>query len=510
VIWPSLLNSVHCFAMSKEIKIEISDEELKSLHVKIGELKIDEGFKNKLTDLLKMVLWLKSVLSMKDASIAKSEKSPPKPPSDKKPGKKGRREGQGNNTAGDFPNAEHRDVKLIEYQPGDPCPKCDTGKLYPWESGISINIEGSPLLEAVIYHIEKLRCNSCGEIISAPFSLEKYSPSAKAIICLMHYSASVPFYRLEKLQRQFLTPVSRSVQWELVNDAAEVFEVIYLLFIEYLKKSPLLYADDTKAKVLSMMGKLQKIDGKDRKALYTTVISGKCNEAPIVAYFTGHSNSGENLDKIITQDTSTVVMTDASSSNNGKYKRRSIYCLTHGRRQFKDIEKNFESECKHVISLIGIAYKNDSETREMSDQLRLEYHQKNSTAPMSELHSWMLLKLEKKEVEPNSSLGHAIRYLLKHWEKLTGFLRIPGAPLDNNLAEQLLRKSVLDRKNFLFYKTERGAYVGDIHSSVLMTCDKNKINGYRYQIWVLENRSDVPINPEKYLPWNFKDPGPST
>ena len=80
--------------MSNDIKIEISDEELKTLHAQIGELKIDEGFKNKLTDLLKMVLWLKSVLSMKDASIArlkkifgiKSEKSPPKIPNEKNQG----------------------------------------------------------------------------------------------------------------------------------------------------------------------------------------------------------------------------------------------------------------------------------------------------------------------------------------------------------------------------------------------------------------------------------------
>jgi len=42
-------------------------------------------------------------------------------------------------------------------------------------------------------------------------------------------------------------------------------------------------------------------------------------------------------------------------------------------------------------------------------------------------------------VEPNSGLGQAIAYLLKHWEKLTLFLREPGAPLDNNLCERALK-----------------------------------------------------------------------
>ena len=32
-----------------------------------------------------------------------------------------------------------------------------------------------------------------------------------------------------------------------------------------------------------------------------------------------------------------------------------------------------------------------------------------------------------RNLEPNSALGGAISYLLKHWEKLTLFLRVPGS-----------------------------------------------------------------------------------
>ncbi len=35
------------------------------------------------------------------------------------------------------------------------------------------------------------------------------------------------------------------------------------------------------------------------------------------------------------------------------------------------------------------------------------------------------------ETEPNSGLGEAITYLLRHWKALTTFLREAGAPLDN-------------------------------------------------------------------------------
>jgi len=49
------------------------------------------------------------------------------------------------------------------------------------------------------------------------------------------------------------------------------------------------------------------------------------------------------------------------------------------------------------------------------------------------------------KTEPNSGLGKAISYLLNHWPKLTLFLRQPGAPIDNNIAERALKKAILNR-----------------------------------------------------------------
>jgi len=76
---------------------------------------------------------------------------------------------------------------------------------------------------------------------------------------------------------------------------------------------------------------------------------------------------------------------------------------------------------------------------------------------MQQLHDWLRRQLDDKLTEPNSALGGAIRYMLKHWEKLTLFLRQAGAPLDNNVCERALKKAILHRKNALFYKTQNGA-----------------------------------------------------
>jgi transposase len=64
---------------------------------------------------------------------------------------------------------------------------------------------------------------------------------------------------------------------------------------------------------------------------------------------------------------------------------------------------------------------------------------------MGGLHDWMKAQLSEHRTEPNSGLGKAISYLLKHWTKLTLFLRQTGAPLDNNVVERALKKAILHR-----------------------------------------------------------------
>src|SRR5450756_1987872 len=89
-------------------------------------------------------------------------------------------------------------------------------------------------------------------------------------------------------------------------------------------------------------------------------------------------------------------------------------------------------------------------------------------------------QLEQKKVEPNSGLGEAIRYMLKRWEELTRFLSVPGAPLDNNVAERALKMAILHRRNSLSYKTLHGAKVGDTFMSLIHTCALNGVNPYDY------------------------------
>lgn len=117
-----------------------------------------------------------------------------------------------------------------------------------------------------------------------------------------------------------------------------------------------------------------------------------------------------------------------------------------------------------MLEAIAQVFKIDEQCKEqaLSDAERLAVHQRDSAPVMAELQRWMRAELDEKRVEPNSGLGDAFQYLLKRWDKLTLFLRVPGAPLDNNTCERALKMAIRHRNNSLVFRSQRGARVGDI------------------------------------------------
>jgi len=73
------------------------------------------------------------------------------------------------------------------------------------------------------------------------------------------------------------------------------------------------------------------------------------------------------------------------------------------------------------VHAIAEVYRVEAETEGMSAQERLERHQVRSGPVMAELREWIEEEFSERRTEPNSSLGQAFRYVLRHWEGLTRF-----------------------------------------------------------------------------------------
>jgi transposase len=123
---------------------------------------------------------------------------------------------------------------------------------------------------------------------------------------------------------------------------------------------------------------------------------------------------------------------------------------------------------------------------------------------MEELHRWLEMQLATKKTEPNSGLGQAITYLLRHWRGLTAFLRVANAPLDNNLCERAVKRAVLYRKNALFYRTLNGAQVGDLFMSLIHTCELCGANPFGYLTELQKHAGALADAPANWMPWNYR------
>src|SRR5262249_15514161 len=172
-----------------------------------------------------------------------------------------------------------------------------------------------------------------------------------------------------------------------------------------------------------------------RTGMYTTALVVKVGAQTICLYYSGRAHAGENLKALLTQraldQDKPLVMSDALASNEADDTRLiRCHCLAHGRRKFSELEAVFPTTCRVVLDTLAQVFDHDAEARDRqrSAEERLAAHQGTSRPLMEALQQWLTRQGNERLVEPNSSLGKAIGYLLGHWETLTRFFSVPGAP----------------------------------------------------------------------------------
>ncbi|MDP2370602.1 IS66 family transposase, partial [Rhodoferax sp.] len=278
-----------------------------------------------------------------------------------------------------------------------------------------------------------------------------------------------------------------ATQWDIVSKAVPAPRAVFQALIVQAAQAPLLHSDDTPMKVLSLMAQRAKAEADGvkpaAKAINTSGIVAVLEQHKVVLFFTGHAHAGKNMERVLAHRAQELApamqMSDALAANvAGEFETVLANCLTHGRRQVADVAEQFPEAARHVIEALAEVYKHDATCREdaLSAGQRLSFHQEHSKPVMDELERWMNEQFDKRLVEPNSGLGKALRYLIRHWDELTLFLRQAGAPLDNNLCEQILKRAILHRKASMFYKTVTGAEVGDVYMSLIHTCRLCDVN----------------------------------
>ena len=426
--------------------------------------------------------------------------------------------GHGRKGADAYEGANQVKVPHASLKKGDPCPLGCGGKLYPLrDPKVLLRIHGQAPIAATQYELERLRCHSCGDVFTAAapegVGEKKYDATAVSMIALLRYGNGFPWHRLEILEASLGIPLPAGTQCDILMEAAAGLEFVVQELIRQAAQGEVVHNDDTGMRVLRLERDAD-ISAK-RTGVFTSGIVSISGGHRIGLFFTGCKHAGENLAEVLKKRAAElpppIQMCDGLSCNVPKpsatFKTVLANCNAHGRRKFVKVIENFPEECRFVLESLREVYHYDDQARaqKLPAEERLRFHQENSGPVMKKLHAWLEAQFQEKKVEPNSGLGKAITYLLHHWEKLTLFLQKAGAPLDNNIVERALKKAIRHRKNSLFYKTRKGAKMGDLFMSLIHTCELNDANPFDYLTELQRHAEEMKQNPAAWMPWNYRD-----
>src|ERR1700761_517635 len=207
--------------------------------------------------------------------------------------------GHGRNAAASYTEARKVAIKA-KLTCGDACPECARGRVYTQRRPKTlVRVVGQAPVEATVYEMDRLRCNTCGQVFTAEepegIGPDKYDATAVAMIAQLKYGTGVPFTRLEGMEAQMGIPLPAATQWELVQQAAASLTPAFEQLIWQAAPGEVLHNDDTGMRIL----RLAREPSDKRTGIFTSGIVSLWRNRKIALFFTGRQHAGENLADVL-------------------------------------------------------------------------------------------------------------------------------------------------------------------------------------------------------------------
>jgi transposase len=173
---------------------------------------------------------------------------------------------------------------------------------------------------------------------------------------------------------------------------------------------------------------------------------------------------------------------------------RRICKALHIRRKFLEVMGNDAPRATYELERMQALYAIERRIKEESlspDQI-IALRQSESLPVLKELKEWMLAQV--RIVLPKSSIGQAITYSLKRWDKLSIYTTNARLQIDSNSIKREMCPVALGRKNYMFAGSHDAAQRSDMIYSLFATCRLHKINPDN---WLKDVLKRMPIIPQK-------------
>ena len=330
------------------------------------------------------------------------------------------------------------------------------------------------------------------------------TPEAIAHIMTQKFVMGSPLYRQEQeLNRQGISLSRQTMSNWILRAAEDYLKPVYEQLHRELLSRDVLHADETTLQVLHEPGK--KPQSESYMWLYRT--SGDTDE-PIVLYEYQPGRGSVHPREFLTGFKGYLHTDGYSGYHNLPKDITVVGCWAHARRKFDEAVKSLpKGKAKGSSASQGLAYCNllfeiEQGLAEKTVEERYNERLKQAKPVLDATFAWA----NSRAAAPKSALGKAFTYLKEQWPYLTNYLKDGRLELSNNRAERSIKPFVIDRKNFLFANTAKGATGSAVMFSLIQTAIENGLDPYKYLTWLMKNAKDANLAEEDViqtlLPWN--------
>ncbi len=319
----------------------------------------------------------------------------------------------------------------------------------------------------------------------------------------MKYLMGVPEYRYAKWLKGEGLPFSQKTINNWALQSASVLEPFYNHLKNLFTNPDLTVSniniDETWLDVLE-----NKKIGRDKNFVFCYSALTKHGKLPLFEYST--TREMKNVEKILAMYSATVTVDGYSGYNSLRNKGIKIQrCMVHARREFANIVKTLsedqykDSVAYKVVNLMDQIFHLEKIMREKK-LCPTEIVEKRQSEEYEELVKALEDYIKSIDVEKGTTLEKAINYYNNMNGEQWTYRKDGTVTLDNNEAERQAKKFVIDRKNFLFSRSEKGAHASCILLTILDLGYENDVDPRAYLELVLNNALNRPF--DELLPWS--------
>jgi transposase len=421
------------------------------------------------------------------------------------------------------PFPEHLPRERVVIPGPESCPCCGSSRLSKLGEDITETLEVIPRQWKVIQTVrERFSCRACETITQppAPFHVTPRGfagPNLLAQILFEKFGQHQPLNRQSERYAREGIALSVSTLADQVGACTLALQPLHALIEAHVLAAERLHGDDTTVPILAkgrtVTGHIWTYARDDRP------FGG--HAPPAALYYASRDRRHEHPARHL-QGFCGILQADAYSGYNGLYDPARpqglitpALCWSHARRQFfelADIAANARRGGKapaispialEAVKRIDALFAIERTITGLSAVERLRVRQEQSAPLLTDLEEW--LRTERSRLSRSASVTQPIDYMLRRWDRFTGFIEDGRICLTNNAAERALRGFALGRKAWLFAGSERGAGRAAAITTLIATAKLNDVDPLAWLSDVLGRIAGTPQGRlSELLPWHWK------